>query len=156
MAEMNICNGCSNLETFDKLDGNCSMFCAYKADDMKTRVWNMISNSFDLKNKDCIAPDWCPLYKKNKFSPKFRDRNTILEKLKSLKPRTKFNEFEKNTIYHIPPYLDKKRVDVVVTEVNSYFIRVKILPNGETKVFLPTDVESLLMVKSRIKKMIKK
>lgn len=154
--EVNICNNCENLEKFEKSDGNYSMFCARRATPTSTRMWTLITNSFDVKNKDFIAPEWCPLYKKNNQSNNVLTREERLNKWKSLKAKTPFSDFEKDVIYHIPPFMENQRKDVTVIDKSSYFIRVKNVSNGEVRTYLPTDVEALLMVKSRIKKMVKK
>ena len=154
MDKIKICNQCKNLKEFNKSNGNFSIFCISKKDGSKLRTWRVINHDFDLKNKDCIAPDWCPLNTCN--NSKTLTNEEIVKKLKSLKPKVEFSELESDTIYHVPSYMNHKRFDAVVIEKNKFYIRIKNITTNETKILLPSDIEYLLMVKSRIKKMIKK
>ena len=123
MEKINICNQCHNLQKFNKSNGNFSIFCASERQDSKHRVWRIINHDFDLKNKDCIAPDWCPLNGDNKS--KTLTNEEIIKKIKCLKPKVIFSEVEFDTIYHIPPYIHHKRFDFVVIEKNKFYIRIK-------------------------------
>lgn len=107
--------------------------------------------------RDKNVPKWCPL-SRNKTKEKIKySEMTWGEKLRaweSLPPITPWEEIKPNTVYHIPPYHNEKREDVLVTQITANSITYKRLNDDSSRVLYtlyPTSMKWKFFSEHKIK-----
>lgn len=115
-------------------------------------------------------PNWCPLKdskmivgstnkecETGKIQKKYLTYYEKMELLRKLPPQVKWENIKKDDIYHVPPYLDEKRKDIIITSKSDYSCTYKILAqnpkdsNGISYTLYKTTLMSRFIVPHKIK-----
>ena len=109
------------------------------------------------------APLWCPLKhktmdstatqtEKKKFSElPYWERSKVWEKIP---PRIKWEDIEVDKVYHIPPHMNEKRQDILITQKSNFSITYRKLNDTNSRI-LYTIYPSSLMAKFLVPHMLK-
>ena len=150
------CDGCKHLvcrKSNYSVYGSDNAYCEYE------KTIRLITLNAD-KNKDKIeTPDWCPILEEEKLRQKIvnGEKLTDGEKRKllmRLKPSVKWDDIQKDEIYHIPPVLGEKRRDVIITWKGEYSCSLRDLSKTyvATETIYPSSLISRFLIKHKIKK----
>lgn len=123
------CNGCPfeyklRISTWSKCYHN--HYCKNNT----TNTIKLIDLSVE-DGKDVKTPSWCPI---NQGIKDQEFMGTTLQKKKSwtdIKPQMAFSEIKEGEVYHIPPYDNHARMDILITRKSEYSASYKILNEGK-------------------------
>lgn len=142
--QINYCNNCPNaFKTLVALSGKepkyFNWFCGAKPNNKRIDYSVLFGTNIKI-------PEWCPMnYKTNNNMIGSNENNKKIEIIKpkglingkryedctylekreaweSLKPFVKWDDIKEKDIYHIPPFLDNKRCDIVVIRKTDYYL----------------------------------
>ena len=149
------CNACphSSVKKFssDTIGERYNCYCDYKENNSKLVELSAKFGTF------VETPAWCPLNKPQVEEKKVAVSLTpyeIKERLKKLKPFSKWEDIKEGHVYHIPPlYPGDKRKDVYVTYKSSTSVSYKVLGAKNTyaiNTLYPSSVEVNFLVPHKI------
>jgi len=122
-----ICPTCEYCGISDLQKQGSSIYTDYKCKCVTPTRYAKVSEMED----NVVRPKWCPLCNKEKenttFQLKYKDM-TCYDKIRfweNIPPITTWDDIEVNKVYHVPPFNNTKRMDVVVTYKSSNYLTYK-------------------------------
>lgn len=125
------CNECPNSCAYDSACDNGQLLNWYCKENGTKRILKMAIT----KNTLIRIPTWCPMHlNENASNGDNKHKMTYAEKVRAWEKFgfIEWDDIKVDTIYHVPPILNEKRKDILITSKTSYSFTYKTIFEDKT------------------------